>query len=273
VVGFVMRYRRKGLEIMDENQRVVQISDVLFMVVPESCSRGVHQACDDCGYSIVEFKRVRHARKSLFEIGYASCSRTNEQPKPAGKEERQPAANRRVAEDRRKFGGPYDKESERRSGKDRRYGSARPPVIRCYNCLTLNRVPQDKLLHNPVCGNCKTVLEFPLQPLWARNDSFDRTIAYWPETLLVVFTTPLCINSKIVDPVLSELAREKTAKLKIMKVDIESEQYLGQRFKIDRTPTFIIFKNGAEIIRVDGAPKDKNDLVKWIDNLLDHNYY
>jgi thioredoxin 2 len=258
---------------MDEKQRVVQISDLMFMVSPESCPRGVHQACDDCGYSKVEFRRVRHARKSLFEIGYVSCSRSNEQQKTVGKEERRPGRERRTDVDRRKFGGPYDRESEQRSGKERRDGAVRASVIRCYNCLTLNRVPQDKLLHNPVCGNCKTVLEFPLQPLWAKSESFDRTIAYWPETVLVVFIAPLCINCKIVDPVLSELAREKAAKLKIMKVDIESEQYLERRFKIEKTPTFIIFKNGAEILRVDGAPKEKNDLFKWIDNLIDHNYY
>lgn len=258
---------------MDEKQRVVQISDFMFMVSPESCPRGVHQACDDCGYSNVEFRRVRHARKSLFEIGYVFCSRSNEQQKTVGKEEHRPGSERRMDADRRKFGGPFDREFEQRSGKERRDGAVRASVIRCYNCLTLNRVPHDKLLRNPVCGNCKTVLEFPLQPLWAKSESFDRTIAYWPETVLVVFTAPLCINCKIVDPVLSELAREKAAKLKIMKVDIESEQYLERRFKIEKTPTFIIFKNGAEIIRVDGAPKDKNDLSKWIDNLIDHNYY
>ena len=146
-------------------------------------------------------------------------------------------------------------------------------IIRCYNCLVLNRIPQDKLVRKPVCGNCKTILEFPRQPVWAKSESFDRSIAHWPETLLVVFTAPVCLFCKIVDPVIVDLAREKAGMLKVMKVDIETDADLARRFKIEKTPTFIVYKNGEEIIRVDGAPKDKTDLVKWIENLLNFTSY
>jgi len=267
-------YGTDSKKIMSEtNQRVIQISDFIFMVAPESCFRGMNASCDNCEYSKVEFRRVTHARKSLFEIGYVSCSHAKDQPQTVGKEERGAGINRRTGGDSRKFGGSNDKDSEQSIGKDRRYDATRSPVIRCNNCFILNRVSQDKLLHNPVCGNCKMVLEFPNKPVWVKSDGFDRAVAYWPETLLVVFTAPFCMYSKIVDPVLNDLARGKVAKLKIMKVDIETDHYLEQRFKIGKTPTFIIFKNGVEVIRVDGAPKDKTDLVRWIDNLIDHNYY
>ena len=270
-VGFVIG---RILKIMDAiSQRVTQISDFMFVVMPESCPRGVNSICDNCEDSKVEFRRVTHARKSLFEIGYVSCPHAKEQPQTVGKEERWSGSDRRADENQKKFDGPYDKDSKQGLEKDRRYDATRSPVLRCYNCLTLNRVPQDKLLQKPVCGSCKTVLEFPNKPIWAKSDGFDRAVAYWPETLLVVFTTPLCMYSKIVDPVLNDLALRKAAKLKIMKVDIEKDRYLEQRFKIEKTPTFIIFKNGVKIIRVDGAPKDKNDLVRWIDNLIDHTYY
>ena len=36
---------------------------------------------------------------------------------------------------------------------------------------------------------------------------------------------------------------------------------------------FIVYKNGVELIRVDGAPKEKNDLVTWIDNLIGFTSY
>jgi thioredoxin 2 len=146
-------------------------------------------------------------------------------------------------------------------------------MIRCYNCLVLNRVPPDKLLIKPVCGNCKTVLDFPRQPIWAKSESFDRAISHWPETLLLVFTAPVCLFCKIVEPVVDDLAREKAGKLKVMKVDTESDGDLTSRFKIEKTPTFIVYKNGVEIIRVDGAPKDKTDLVKWIENLIGFTNY
>jgi len=145
--------------------------------------------------------------------------------------------------------------------------------VRCSNCLMVNRVPLEKLGGKPACGNCKTVLDVPHEPLWARDDSFDREVAYWPETLLVVFTSSACLYCRISDPVVNELARQRAGKLKVMKVDIDTDEYLKQRFKITQTPTFIVYRNGVEVIRVDGAPKEKTDLQQWVDNLINFTSY
>ncbi len=141
-------------------------------------------------------------------------------------------------------------------------------IIRCSNCLILNRVPQAKLRDSPVCGNCKENLHIPSEPLFAKQESLDRSIAHWAETLLLEFTAPMCLYCKIFEPVVNNLARERAGKLKVMKVDIDSDVYLAERFKIEKTPTFIVYRNGVELIRVDGAPKEKTDLVKWVDNLI-----
>jgi len=146
-------------------------------------------------------------------------------------------------------------------------------IIRCSDCLTLNRVPQDRLFSNPVCGNCKAVLDIPQKPVWAKPASFDRTVAHWPETLLVVFTASFCLYCKIFEPVLNDLAHERAGRLKILKVDTESEGDLARRFKVEKTPTFIMYKNAVELLRVDGPPKEKTDLVKWIDNLMGFTSY
>jgi len=146
-------------------------------------------------------------------------------------------------------------------------------IIRCNDCLQLNRIPIEKLEGKPACGSCKAALEIPRQPIWAKPESFHRMVSYWPETLLVVFTAPLCLHCKIVEPLLNTLAAEKAGRLKVVKVDIESSDHLAQYFKITKTPTFLVYKNGAEIIRVDGPPKDKADLVTWIENLLNFSSY
>ena len=141
-------------------------------------------------------------------------------------------------------------------------------IIRCDICRQLNRVPLEKIVGKPICGNCKSVLDIPQEPVWVKRGTFDRMVTNWPETLLVEFTAPASVFCKIVDPIVNNLAREKAGKLKVMKVDIEADVYLAERFKIDKTPTFIVFKNGAEVIRVDGAPKEKTDLVKWVENII-----
>ena len=141
-------------------------------------------------------------------------------------------------------------------------------ILRCGNCLTLNRVPLPKLAGKPACGNCKTVLEFPNGPLTARTDTFDRTVAYWPETVLVMFTAPACLYCKIIGPTVAELARRHAGRLKVMTADCETEEYLAKRFNVEKTPTFLMYQNGELVLRVDGAPKGKEELVKWIENLL-----
>jgi thioredoxin 2 len=143
-------------------------------------------------------------------------------------------------------------------------------IIRCDTCRQLNRVPLENRRRaiKPVCGTCKSTLDIPQEPVWAKRWTFDRVVATWAETLLIEFTASLCVHCKIIDPVVTELAREKAGKLKVLKVDTDTDEYLMQRFKVEKTPTFILYKNGVELYRVDGAPKDKTDLAKWVHNII-----
>lgn len=146
-------------------------------------------------------------------------------------------------------------------------------IIRCDICRQLNRVRLEMIGNKPLCGNCKSGLDIPLQPIWAKRGTFDRVVANWPETLLVVFIASLSVYCKIIDPVVNDLAREKAGKVKVLKVDTETDAYLTQRFKVEKIPTFVVFKNGVELFRVDGAPKEKTDLVKWVHNIINFESY
>jgi thioredoxin 2 len=151
--------------------------------------------------------------------------------------------------------------------------SETPLIIRCTNCLSLNRVPQEKFESGPRCGSCKNILEVPRQPLSATAASFDRDVAYWPETLLIFFWSSWCLYCKIYEPLVTELLARKSGKLKVLKVDIETEAYLAQRFTVTKTPTFLVYKNGVFAVRMDGAPKDKSEFLNWIENLLNYTSY
>jgi len=151
-----------------------------------------------------------------------------------------------------------------------------PPAmitIRCGNCLTLNRVPQDRIGSGPRCGSCKSVIEVPRQPVQGKAASFDRDVSYWPETLLVMFWSPWCLYCKIYDSLVAELAREKAGLLKVLKIDLEADAYLGQRLQVTKTPTFLVYKNGIFAVRMDGAPKEKGEFLTWIENLLKYTSY
>ena len=146
-------------------------------------------------------------------------------------------------------------------------------MVRCANCLSLNRVPQEKLEMRPRCGSCKNALVVPKQPLPATAASYNREVEYWPETLLIFFWSSWCLYCKIYEPLINDLLARKPGKLKVLKVDIEAEAYLAQRFKVTETPTFLVYKNGVFAVRMDGAPKDKSEFLTWIENLLNYTSY
>jgi thioredoxin 2 len=141
-------------------------------------------------------------------------------------------------------------------------------VLRCMQCKTLNRVPLDKLRDHPVCGSCKTPLAFPSVPVSATASTFDRELADWPGFVLVEFWAKWCGYCRMVEPVVNDLASWRAGRLKVIKVDVDAEPALSRRFAVKATPTLILYRNGTQLARMDGAPKEKLDLVQWVDRLM-----
>ena len=143
-------------------------------------------------------------------------------------------------------------------------------LIRCSSCKTLNRVPWEKLKSRAVCGQCKTPLEFPRAPLDVTAATFERELFDWPEFVLVEFWAKWCGFCRMVEPVVSDLASWNAGRLKVIRVDVDAEPGLARRFMVKATPTFVVYKNGTQVARMDGAPKEKIELVQWIDQILKH---
>jgi thioredoxin 2 len=141
-------------------------------------------------------------------------------------------------------------------------------IIRCSSCRTLNKVPADKLGNGPKCGQCKHLLEVPKHPVTGSTANFDREVNDWPEFLLVEFWAKWCGYCRMVEPVMNDMAGWRAGRLKIIKVDVDSEPELARRFVVKATPTFILYRNGKQLARLDGAPKEKIELVQWLDRLM-----
>jgi thioredoxin 2 len=141
-------------------------------------------------------------------------------------------------------------------------------ILRCTSCRTLNRVHSEKLSAHPLCGQCKASLDFPRAPVAATAATFDREIFDWPEYALLEFWAKWCGYCRMVEPVVNDVAAWHAGRLKVVRVDIDAEPVLARRFAVKATPTFIVFKNGTQVARMDGAPKEKLDLVQWLDQFL-----
>jgi thioredoxin 2 len=141
-------------------------------------------------------------------------------------------------------------------------------LLRCRSCRTLNRIPADKLGSHPICGACKTQLDFPLTPINVTTARYDREVNDWPETMLAEFWARWCGYCRSIEPFINDLAIRRAGRLKIIRVDVDAEPTLARRFTIKATPTFILYRNGQQLTRMDGAPARQGELETWIDQAL-----
>jgi thioredoxin 1 len=76
------------------------------------------------------------------------------------------------------------------------------------------------------------------------GSSFEAEVIKSPKTVLVDFWAEWCGPCKMIAPLLDEIASEQPDKVKIVKVNVDEEQSLAQKFNISSIPTLLFFKNG-----------------------------
>jgi thioredoxin 2 len=135
-------------------------------------------------------------------------------------------------------------------------------IIRCPNCGKANRV-RPVAEGTPRCAECKERLPWLVEADAAQFD--DEVRASVP--VVVDLWAPWCGPCQMMAPALDQLARERAGRLKVVKVNVEENAPIAERFGVQGIPLLVLLREGAEVARLAGAAPAPR-LNAWLNSHL-----
>ena len=136
-------------------------------------------------------------------------------------------------------------------------------IVTCPNCGTRNRVPA-AADGKPRCGKCHKPLPWIVS---AGDQDFTEVVDKSSVPVLVDLWATWCGPCRMVSPALEQLATERAGQLKLVKVDVDANRTVSQRFEVQAVPTLLVLDHGQVLSRQSGATP-LGPLRNWLDQAL-----
>jgi thioredoxin 2 len=137
-----------------------------------------------------------------------------------------------------------------------------PTTLCCPHCNKPNRLPQEKLNLDPKCGACSQLL-FVGKATELNAANLQNQLLRHDMPVLVDCWAPWCGPCQQFAPIFEQAAAQFEPKIRLAKLNTESEQGIAQSWQIRSIPTLILFKQGKEVARINGA-LPLNQLEQWL---------
>ncbi len=97
-----------------------------------------------------------------------------------------------------------------------------------------------------------------MKPVEITDENFEAEVIKSDKPVLIDFWAVWCGPCKLIAPIVEELAGEYDGKVKIGKLDVDSNQQTSIKFGVRSIPTLLLFKGGNLKDTIIGAvPKSK----------------
>ena len=97
------------------------------------------------------------------------------------------------------------------------------------------------------------------------DENFEELVINSEKLVIVDFWAEWCGPCKMIAPSVEKISEEYSDKLKVGKLDVDSNPNISSTFGIRSIPTLLIFKNGAPVDQIVGAVS-KEVISSKVDN-------
>jgi thioredoxin 2 len=101
----------------------------------------------------------------------------------------------------------------------------------------------------------------------AGDDDFTEVVEQATVPVVVDLWATWCGPCRMVSPALEQVAQDLAGRIKLVKVDIDENPRLSQRFEVQAVPTLLVLDKGQTIARQAGAAPAPA-LRQWVENSI-----
>jgi thioredoxin 1 len=101
-----------------------------------------------------------------------------------------------------------------------------------------------------------------MKPVEITDDNFETEVIKSDKPVLIDFWAVWCGPCKLIAPIVEEIAVEYDGKVKVGKLDVDSNQQTSIKFGVRSIPTLLLFKDGKLKDTIIGAVPKKNIVDK-----------